>query len=252
MHGGTEGKKNHSYDIRLPSLNEIHNHISRLRHMDFKPCSYNEKGYILCGSIKTDGFRLQLLAFKIRELHSVKFKRYKDLPDPLLTTTGGTNYYLTEQKAVLQPTFKHRRWMGTQKSAAKMDPVEQDVQPTSNSSQATVETQKLSISDIETALPPLHGENANFAAHMKHCNTYKDALDTFYNGDNYLFKRHKWNAKRAKEEEYHRMTDSLLKMVGGSIGVRRKEEDKVIIGIGLGKLSSSNNSKDCYPDAEQA
>lgn len=34
--------------------------------------------------------------------------------------------------------------------------------------------------------------------------------------------------------------DSLLCMVGGSISVRKKDEDKVVIGIGLGQFASSS------------
>lgn len=36
------------------------------------------------------------------------------------------------------------------------------------------------------------------------------------------------------------MTDTLLRMVGGSVGVRKKDEDKVVIGIGLGHFASSS------------
>ncbi|KAG0058349.1 hypothetical protein BGZ92_007193, partial [Podila epicladia] len=87
-------------------------------------------------------------------------------------------------------------------------------------------------------LPPLHGKQADFDAHVQHRNAYKDALDNFYNGNNFKFKRHKQYAKAAREEEYHRLTDGLLRMVGGSIGAKKKDEDKVVIGIGLGNFKS--------------
>ena len=36
------------------------------------------------------------------------------------------------------------------------------------------------------------------------------------------------------------MTDALLRMVGGSIGAKKKDEDKVVIGIGLGDFKSKS------------
>ncbi|KAG0077980.1 hypothetical protein BGZ93_003548, partial [Podila epicladia] len=68
----------------------IRDHINSLRAMDFDPKAYAQKGYLLRGSIKTDGHRLQVLAFKLRELLSVRYKRYNSdlLPDRLLTTTA--------------------------------------------------------------------------------------------------------------------------------------------------------------------
>ncbi|KAF9160306.1 hypothetical protein DFQ26_005691, partial [Actinomortierella ambigua] len=61
-----------------------------------------QKGYILRGSIKTDGYSIQTLAFKVRELLSVRFKRprYQPevLPDLLVTTIAGTCDPLTEAR----------------------------------------------------------------------------------------------------------------------------------------------------------
>ncbi|KAG9322616.1 hypothetical protein KVV02_002319 [Mortierella alpina] len=124
-----------------------------------------------------------------------------------------------KQKAVYQPGLKHRRWMQEQKAKDLGAGVG-------------------SISDIETALPPRRGENACFTDHIGRREQAKGHLDTFYNGNN-RFKKHKWEARRAKEEEYRVITDRLLKLVGGSIGAQRDEANKVIIGIGLGKLSSN-------------
>jgi len=60
-------------------------------------------------------------------------------------------------------------------------------------------------------------------------------LEAFYG--NVVLKKHKWNAKKAKDEEY-RMVASRLELVGGSLGAKRDDENKVVIGIGLGKFSS--------------
>ncbi|KAF9289007.1 hypothetical protein BGZ74_000809 [Mortierella antarctica] len=54
-------------------------------------------------SARTDGFRFSLLAFKIRELQSVRYRHYPAqlLPSPLLSMTSGTNGFLTEIRNVV-------------------------------------------------------------------------------------------------------------------------------------------------------
>jgi len=79
-------------------------HLSKLREPDFDPRSYTDKGYTLYGSIRTDGFRLQLLSFKLGELKSVRYRRLPDevLPDRMTSTVGGVDYYLTEIRNVVK------------------------------------------------------------------------------------------------------------------------------------------------------
>ncbi|KAF9126355.1 hypothetical protein BGW39_006691 [Mortierella sp. 14UC] len=62
------------------------------------------KGYVLRGSIRTNGRLLQLLAFKVKELQSVRYHRIPEvkLPNPHVTTIGGTNGYLTEVRNVFR------------------------------------------------------------------------------------------------------------------------------------------------------
>jgi hypothetical protein len=73
--------------------------------------------------------------------------------------------------------------------------------------------------------------------YREHRDRYWQYLDRFYNTGR-RFKRFRWFARRAKEEEYRLATDSLLRMVDGCLGAKRKDGNKVIIGIGLGKFSS--------------
>ncbi|KAG9068063.1 hypothetical protein KI688_011655 [Linnemannia hyalina] len=51
----------------------------------------------------TDGFRVQLLAFKLRELQDVRYQRLSEnrLPPRLTPTVGGTDYYLQEIQNVI-------------------------------------------------------------------------------------------------------------------------------------------------------
>ncbi|KAF9537512.1 hypothetical protein EC957_008064 [Mortierella hygrophila] len=54
-----------------------------------------------------------------------------------------------------------------------------------------------------------------------------------------VLKNHRWNARKARAEEYHLIVNRLLEMVGGSLGAKRKESNKAVIGVGLGQFSSS-------------
>ncbi|KAF9110941.1 hypothetical protein BGX27_005676 [Mortierella sp. AM989] len=267
----------------LMSVSDLRLHINELRQDDFDPKLYSKRGYTLRGSIRTDGFRLQLLAFKLKELHMVKYRRLPldRLPLQITSTIGGADYYLTEirnvvrtpedvsklwgcapeqikilgidlgqacvvgasavlpdnqpvravgqhqepapttyinlavkQKAVYQPAFKHRRWMEEQKAVVPEGLTE-------------------SVSNIETNLPPLCGEKTSFESYYQALESAKGRLDLFYNGNNgnnRRFKKHAWDASRARDVEFRVIANRLLGMVGGTIGRRRDESDKVVIG----------------------
>ncbi|KAI7829496.1 hypothetical protein BC939DRAFT_500321 [Gamsiella multidivaricata] len=94
-----------------------------------------------------------------------------------------------------------------------------------------------SIGNIETKLPSLRGKGASFASYVTELERVEAQLNEFYNGSN-RFKRHKWDARRAKDAEYRLITDRLLKLVEGQIGRKREETNKVVIGVGLGKPST--------------
>ncbi|KAG0369474.1 hypothetical protein BGZ54_009832 [Gamsiella multidivaricata] len=129
--------------------------------------------------------------------------------DTTPTPVPVTYYNLAvKQKTVYQPTLMHRRWMEEQKSIAPGDGIE-------------------SINDIETS----------FASYVTELERVEAQLNEFYNGSN-RFKRHKWDARRAKDAEYRLITDRLLKLVEGQIGRKREETNKVVIGVGLGKPST--------------
>ncbi|KAF9342723.1 hypothetical protein BGX26_006978, partial [Mortierella sp. AD094] len=307
--------------VKVVEPEEMRAHINTLRGDGFDPRTYQEKGYFLRGSIKTDGYTLQLLAFKLRELNSVKFKRYKAdvLPDRLLTTTAGTSDFLTEvhnvfktaadverllgctsdetdkvsylgldpgqafvvgaygylpqdktpkigkrrrhrqqkkrgsrgrrnrgsgkgkkksvcgargerhinlaakQKAVALPTLRHRTWMERQKgadlkihSSQSTTNTESAAPPTVNqpstSSTEAATTESLSICTIESSLPPLRGANASFADHIEYRNANMIYLNRFYNSRGLRFKKYKRMSRTAREREFHRLADSLLRM----------------------------------------
>ncbi|KAF9980298.1 hypothetical protein BGZ79_006356, partial [Entomortierella chlamydospora] len=65
-----QGKAGHRAAIDLLSLQQLHDHVNELRQPSFDPRTYAKKGYVLRGSIRTNGNGLQLLAYKLRELQS--------------------------------------------------------------------------------------------------------------------------------------------------------------------------------------
>ncbi|KAG9068314.1 hypothetical protein KI688_010580 [Linnemannia hyalina] len=87
--------QNYSRSTFLMSL-EMKSHLRNIR--NFGLTSYTEKDCVLYGSIRTDRSRLQVLAFKLNELHSVKYRRLPadKLPSLLISTVGGTDNFLTE------------------------------------------------------------------------------------------------------------------------------------------------------------
>ncbi|KAF8926944.1 hypothetical protein BGZ47_002457 [Haplosporangium gracile] len=100
-----ERKKLRSYSRStwLMPLEDMRRHIQQIRHVDFQPAAYTGKGYVLRGSIRTDGFRLQLIAFKLNELYSVKYRQLPAdrLPNRLTSTVAGTDYFLMEIRNVV-------------------------------------------------------------------------------------------------------------------------------------------------------
>ncbi|KAG0313853.1 hypothetical protein BGZ97_009834 [Linnemannia gamsii] len=71
------------YDLilnRWRSLDAIRGHRQMVK--ETKPKDYPAKGYLPRGSIRTEGFRVQILAFKIREQQDARYKRLpqEDLP----------------------------------------------------------------------------------------------------------------------------------------------------------------------------
>jgi hypothetical protein len=90
-------KKNFSKSARRMTLADIRGHLCTLRQDSFDPSIYTTKGYLLRGSIKTDGFRLQVLSFKLNELNCVKYRRLPPdrLPDRITSTLGGSKGFGT-------------------------------------------------------------------------------------------------------------------------------------------------------------
>jgi hypothetical protein len=142
---------------------------------------------------------------------------------PPTKTEPNTSFHhnlAVNQKAVLQPVFRYRRWLEGEKQAIPEDQTE-------------------SIEHIESRLPPLRGPSANIINYIRELERVEDRLHEFYNGNGNRFKKHTLDMKNAKQAEYEAIANRLLGAVGGSIGRRRDEANPVVIGVGLGKFEST-------------
>ncbi|KAF9923723.1 hypothetical protein FBU30_006226, partial [Linnemannia zychae] len=134
---------------------------------------------------------------------------------------------VAKQKCVAQPTLRHRKWVENRKSKFLIKLGEQHTKP-------------ISVSEIESSLPAYRGHEANVTSYLDSRKNYQNALDSFYNDSKFTYKKYKLLMKEARKEEFNKLTDGLLRMVGGTVGEGRKPEDKVVIGIGLGDFKSTN------------
>ncbi|KAG9070416.1 hypothetical protein KI688_009753 [Linnemannia hyalina] len=266
----------HRSAVKLWSLDQIRSHLVDVQNEWLDPITYATKGYVLRGSLKTDGFRIQLLAFKLRELQDVRFRRIAEdrLPSRLTSTVGGIDYFLPEIRNVI--TSKDdvtKYWPGVQPEEIKaltLDggrhqqtttsplvstravfhnlTVKQKAvyQPTfrfrrwlEGEKQALLDVgeEHRTIARIETELPPLKGEGASVINYTAELRRVEERLLKFYAGLDQLYKRHKWDKERARQYEYQLLADRLLGIVGGSIGRRYDPVNPVLIGVGLGKFS---------------
>ncbi|KAI7821855.1 hypothetical protein BC939DRAFT_454689 [Gamsiella multidivaricata] len=121
----------------------------------------------------------------------------------------------------MQPVFRYRRWLEDEK-------------------QLIPAGQSDSIADIESCPPPIRGPEASVTNYIEMLEQVEDRLLDFYNGNNNRFNKHTWDMKRAKHIEYQAIANSLLRIVGGSIGERCKDDNPVLIGVGLGQFGSSS------------
>ncbi|KAG0000392.1 hypothetical protein BGZ65_004412, partial [Modicella reniformis] len=93
----------------------------------------------------------------------------RDDEEPSTAPVPLTFYNLAvKQKAIYQPTFKHRRWLEGEKSKDSRDGMR-------------------SVKDIESELPPLRGEGASSSTYPDKHGAVKEQLNEFYNHNN----RHK-------------------------------------------------------------
>ncbi|KAF9344098.1 Rad2 nuclease [Mortierella sp. AD094] len=97
-------QRGYSRNTMKLTVQEMRHHFQDVRDKDFSPADYSKRVYVLRGSIRTDVFALQLLAFKVRELNAVKYRRLDEnkLPSRINSTVGGTDYFLSVVRNIVQ------------------------------------------------------------------------------------------------------------------------------------------------------
>ncbi|KAI8361542.1 hypothetical protein B0O80DRAFT_422551 [Mortierella sp. GBAus27b] len=98
-------------DIRAIDDNRIREHLKTVKDPNFSAIEYSQKGYVLRGGTTTDGQRLNLEAYKLKELHAARYKRLTPdkLPPRLTSTVAGTSDYLTEIRNIIKSTEDIKR-----------------------------------------------------------------------------------------------------------------------------------------------
>ncbi|KAF9947536.1 hypothetical protein BGZ72_010482, partial [Mortierella alpina] len=108
-----QGRRGYRYTTTMMTTEAMRRHVDIIRDEDFDIPGYMNKynmtsrkeyRYVLRGYIRTDGFRLQILAYKLKELQGARFKRFSEdrLPPRLTTTVAGTDHYLREIRNVIK------------------------------------------------------------------------------------------------------------------------------------------------------
>ncbi|KAF9944029.1 hypothetical protein BGZ72_002884, partial [Mortierella alpina] len=110
-----KGPRNYQEATRTMEIAQLKAHVEVLGDDNFNVTQYMNQfsnpssspkpyPYVLRGFVRTDGFRLQVLAYKLKELQAARFKRLPDerLPPRINSTVAGVDYYLTEMRNVIK------------------------------------------------------------------------------------------------------------------------------------------------------
>ncbi|KAF8933040.1 hypothetical protein BGZ47_011068 [Haplosporangium gracile] len=101
-----KGKAGYRGAINSWGLDRIKDHLRDLAQGTVESKDYTTKGYLLQGSIRFNGLKIQLVAFGMKELQSARFKRVPGdwLPNDRLTSiVAGVDYFLMEIRNIVKP-----------------------------------------------------------------------------------------------------------------------------------------------------
>jgi hypothetical protein len=267
--------KGYRRTTKMLELAQLQDHINLIRSEGFDPNAYRERGYMLRSGIKTDGFRLKLTAFKLKESiesNTDVFTRrdyQKGSRAPLVVRITTFWKYTMLSKAKMtskdsgiarQRTSKYWDLIWARNALSERMHTSQRIlssttwwllksmyQPhfkyrrwEAQSKEVAPEGSTLTIKEMESSLPALRGPTASLSQYVLAELTHEEALAQNYDNDSNTFKRNNCDAQKAKNKEYNVLCDQLLGVVGGSVGQQRRADDNVIIRIGTGKFSTSN------------
>ncbi|KAF9916627.1 hypothetical protein FBU30_001241 [Linnemannia zychae] len=198
-------------------------HLELLRDKLFDFKEWYGKSYVFLGAIRMNDRLLQLLAFKIKELQSIRYCRVpKDKsPNPLVTSIGVTDVTNLlpsdpSQVAVLSLDLGTSCLLGATvtlppgQTPATLNWLDNHKENNRGASSGRT------IKELESTLPPLKDEGAPFCKHVLVYRECEDDLDDFYNKTDIW--KHQWDAQICRKEEFYKVAEGLLNMVGGSVG----------------------------------
>ncbi|KAF9919060.1 hypothetical protein FBU30_011177 [Linnemannia zychae] len=230
-------------------------HLGRLRAEEFGPKEWHGRGYVLKGSIRTNGPSIG----QYRRLPKNK------LPNAFITTIGGTNSYLIEARNVFATAADVESLLGadlsqvgilsldlgtscvvgatvslppgqTPATLAQPHRKEGDEKLKKRGKTRRGKRKPGTIQNLESALPPLRREGASFREYVAVRRASEEDLDGFYNRT--AFWKHKWDSELCRKEEFYKVAEGLLNMIGGSVGRPRMPHQRTVIAIGLAKFTS--------------
>ncbi|KAF9346559.1 hypothetical protein BGX26_001918 [Mortierella sp. AD094] len=221
LEGRQKRKTGRRAKIKLWSLDTLKRHLQKLEEPGFVPGNYAENGYISRGMVLTDGFGLYLLAFKLKELQSVRFRRLPDdrLPLRIASTVGGTDYYLQEIRNVIRAKEDIKELWPKANNPCDIKILTLDAgqafvvgayaylpgDPDAHYNLAVNQKLSESIAHAESNLPPLRGPGASVVEYVKKLEEVEEQLSEFC----------------------------------GSLGKKLNPTNPVLIGVGLGQFKST-------------
>ncbi|KAF8950831.1 hypothetical protein BGZ46_004327, partial [Entomortierella lignicola] len=246
-----KGSRGYKDKTVLLSIQDMRTHLANIYQENFDPRSYTGSGYALFGSLRTDGLRLQLLAFKLKELQSIRYRRYPEgvLPSRITSTTGGLDYYLTEIRNVVKTKEDVQAiWGDCDPEKIKILGLDLGQAYVVGASALlpntkVVKSDKAGPSKIHTSSTTFHNLTVNQKAVYqptlklrrwlegrkrvvapgteRSISDIESSLPPLRgegaSAERYFeeFTKRQWDAKKAREAEYRTITNRLLKMVGG-------------------------------------
>ena len=103
----------------------------------------------------------------------------------------------------------------------------------------TSATEAISIQSIESSLSPLRIAEPALQTILAVVKRTRSSCTSFTT-TRAKVQEVQAQSKKARAGEFYHLADMLLRMAGGSAGERKKQEDKVIISIGMGRFQSTS------------
>ncbi|KAF8967801.1 hypothetical protein BGZ46_000086 [Entomortierella lignicola] len=251
-------------------VKDMREHMGRLRNEESGLEYLQGYRYVLRVSFLTNGLQLQLNVINtgIITKHKYSAARSRHKPDIILMHDPREGYdsYLTEvrnvfpDKNAVERVFKFKKW-DDKKYSEDIDVLAIDLEEAftvgayARRAKARGSNLRLGINSKQrraserlknpsNSLMDCPSQPSSQLSKLcrgpegKYESRYRVTLNKFYNGNSMKYLKHDRDAGKAHKAEFALLTDRLLSMVGSSIGKKRSEGHKVVIGVGLGRFGT--------------